>query len=106
MERYHVMELLKEMYEEIVGSQDAKRYLMKEEEIDLLFDKLQSMVNTPYNSRELILLSELSVLNSSIQSLMEKAMNRIQKSHEMSPAISKSYEKITYSESYFFDKKN
>ncbi|CAI6081285.1 hypothetical protein PAECIP112173_03169 [Paenibacillus sp. JJ-100] len=100
------MELLKEMYEEIVESQDAKRYLLKEEEIDLLFDKLQSMVDTPYNSRELVLLSELSVLNNSIQSLMKKGMNRIQKNHEMSPVISKSYEQVSYSESYFFDKKN
>ncbi|PYY29577.1 hypothetical protein [Paenibacillus illinoisensis] len=100
------MELLKKMYEEIVESQDAKRYLLKEEEIDHLFDKLQSMVDTPYNSKELSLLNDLSVLNSTVQSLMEKGLNRIQKSHEMSPVVSKHYEQTLYEESYFFDKKH
>ncbi|WJH27488.1 hypothetical protein N6H13_19735 [Paenibacillus sp. CC-CFT742] len=106
MERYLTMQLLKNMYEEIVDSQDAKLFLKKEEEIDSLFSELQSGKGQPYNSRELELLSDLSNLNSSIQFLMEKAMNRIQKSHEMSPVLSKHYERTVYEESYFFDKKH
>lgn len=105
MERYQVMKLLKELYEEIIESQDAKIYFQHEERMDQLFDVLYSTENEVYNTNELALLGDLNELNRSIQTLIEIALNRMQKKQEMTGLLTKQYESVMYSESYFFDKK-
>ncbi|WP_153980134.1 hypothetical protein [Paenibacillus xylanilyticus] len=105
MERYQVMVLLKKLYEEIIESQDAKIYLLHEERIDQLFNVLHSKENKQYDLNELVILSDLNELNNSIQALIELALNRMQKSHDMAPLLTKQYETAILTESYFIDRK-
>ncbi|MGE7825174.1 hypothetical protein [Paenibacillus sp. NPDC093718] len=106
MQRYEVMQDLKRIYEEVIADGDARLYLNKTDEVEHLFNILYSNQGEPYDSNELALLECLSRLNASIESLVSDARNRMQKSHNMSPVITRHYEQAAdYSESYFYDKK-
>lgn len=106
MQRYEAMQDLKRIYEEVIARGDAKLYLQKEDEVGHLFHILHSTQEKPYDSEELALLESLSQLNALIESLVSNALSRMQKSHNMSPVITRHYEQAAdYNESYFYDKK-
>jgi len=105
MERYHTMQQIKLIYEEILKSGDAKLYLQKEAEVDKLYQSLHSKENSPYSQSEKDMLHNLSQLNQSMHSLVSNAMVRMQRAHSMSPRISKHYDAPAYTDSYFLDKK-
>lgn len=106
MERIQVMHDLKQLYEAIIESQDVKSYLYRQTDIEKLYDTLYALQDEPYEGIEKKLLQQLVQLNATVQSLMDAALNRMQKNRELSPIVAKHYEQQAYNEAYFFDKKH
>lgn len=105
MERIQIMQDVKHLYEAIIEAGDAKFYLDKQEDIDHLYEILYSMQAEPYTAPEKELLQELIQFNALVQSMVKTALDRMQKSHDLSPVVARHYEQRAYNEAYFYDKK-
>lgn len=106
MNRYEIMQQIKCMYEEVVNSCDMKVLLNKEDEIEKLYQRLYLIEGDAYTPQEVVLLKELFGLNQTLQSLMKKSMNQMQKAHNMSAVVQKQYDSNFYADAYFVDRKS
>lgn len=105
MERFQIMQQLKDIYEGILQGKDGRLYLQREAEVENLYLILQSSEDKKYSESEMDMLRVLSELNASMQSLLSTSMNRMQQAHEMSSKVSQQYEAPIFTDSYFYDRK-
>ncbi|WP_217562103.1 hypothetical protein [Paenibacillus sp. GbtcB18] len=105
-ERRNAIVRLRVIFEEILSNNNIKIYLSNTDEIDRLYEFLESLSANPYSDLELELLKELLVLNENVKLLTIREMDRMEKTHMLSPKISQKYDVFEYGESYFFDKKH
>ncbi|MCM3208583.1 hypothetical protein [Paenibacillus illinoisensis] len=106
MERQKVMEHLINLYEEVLNSADVKLFLKQEKLFDESYILLQSQENESYSQIEQEMLKKIYQLNTEMQLLIGSAMNRMKRNHDLSPQVSRQYERLAYTESFFFDKKH
>ncbi|MFF3922080.1 hypothetical protein [Paenibacillus lactis] len=99
------MQQIKCIYEEVVNSRDMKILLDKEDEIEKLYQMLYLDEGDAYSSQEEVLLKELFGLNQTLQALMRKSLNQMQKVHNMSAVVQKQYDSNFYADAYFVDRK-
>ncbi|WP_145406942.1 hypothetical protein [Paenibacillus xylanexedens] len=106
MERQKVMEHLINLYEEVLKSSDVKLYLKQEKLFEESYTLLQAQENEAYSHMEQEMLKKIYQLNAEMQMLIGSAMNRMKRNHDLSPQVSRQYERLAYTESFFFDKKH
>lgn len=105
MDRFQIMQQLKDIYEEILQGEDGRVFLQREADVENLYLILQSSENKKYSESEKDMLRILSELNESMQSLLITSMNRMQQAHVMSSKVSQQYEAPIFADSYFYDRK-